>query len=223
MNLLHLAIALSCLGAVLRLPALAQTRANPVAEDSGPLRDLSTNVGAGSGPVRGSISKLPSTAGTLNDRSVRGSVSGDLVSGPVSDLSRGAVTSGRAVAGGGSVVAASVGAVKKDAESPLGEMISQPLRELGPLQEQLRSIQPLPRNAPLAEEEAGPAPAPPRVSAPQLATQPEEPTEDVGSEAADDEAEPLSPGEDDGVEQKSVTAQAAPPPAAAPTPQPTSP
>jgi hypothetical protein len=210
-NLLRVALVLSCSGVALPFPA-GQVGAQPVGQDSGPLRELSTNVRAGSGPVRGSVGNAPSNAGALRDRSVRGSVTGDVLSGPVSDSSAGAVTAGRPVAGGGSVAEVSVGAVKKDTDRPLGEMISQPLRELGPLQEQLRAIQPLPRNPPLPEEEVAPAEVEPSVRTPDVATEPQEPAAGAGSKAARDETEPEPPLEDDSDEQKSTEVQEAPPP-----------
>ena len=193
MNHLRLALVVSCLGAALHFPALGQVGANPVGQGSGPLRDLSTNVRAGSGTVRGSVSDAPINAGALSDRSVRGSVTGNVVSGPVSEISAGAVTASRPVAGGGSVAGASVGAVKKDTGSPLGAMISQPLRELGPLQEQLRAIQPLPRNAAPPAEDVAPAEAAADTGATDVATQPEEPAEEGGSEEATTESPSAAP------------------------------
>ena len=74
---------------------------------------------------------------------MRHSVTGDVRSGPVSELSVGSVTSGRPVSGSGTMSDASLGAVKKDADSPLREEISQPLHDLRGLQEQMRNIEPL--------------------------------------------------------------------------------
>jgi len=124
---------------------------------SGPVRALSTNVGDGSGPVRGSVGAGSLTAGPLGGKSVRGSVTGNVASGPFSDISAGAVTADNPMVGGGTVGQASAGAVKKDLDSPLGQMISAPLRDLGPLQDRLRAIQPLPRNGPSLDEAAPPA------------------------------------------------------------------
>ena len=62
-----------------------------------------------------------------------------MLSGPVSDVSRGPVTIGRAMTSG-SVHSISAGAVKKDIDRPLGERISDPLTELEPLQETLRAV-----------------------------------------------------------------------------------
>ncbi len=138
---------------LLMAPAVAQLPGGPVRRDSGPLAELSTNVGAGSGPVRDTGGSLrQGTARRLGGSSVRASATGDVLSGPVSDLSAGPVTAGQPVTGGGTVGQSSVGAVMKDRDSPLGEVISEPLRELGALQERLRALQPLPRNAQLSNE-----------------------------------------------------------------------
>jgi hypothetical protein len=134
---------------LLAAPAGAELPGGPVRRDSGPISELSANVGADSGPVRGSGGSLQGrTAGALGGNSVRESVTGDVRSGPVSELSVGPVTAGEPVSGGGTVGDASAGAVMKDLASPIGERITSPLRELGPLQEALRTLQPLPRNAP---------------------------------------------------------------------------
>jgi hypothetical protein len=106
--------------------------------------------------VRGSVGAGSLNAGPLSGNPVRGSVTGDVVSGPLSDISVGPVTADNPMAGGGTVGQASAGAVTKDLASPLGQMISAPLHDLGPLQDRLRAIQPLPRNGP-APEEAAPA------------------------------------------------------------------
>jgi hypothetical protein len=141
-----------CLIALLSGRVQAQLPGQPVGQGSGPVSELSTNIGAASRPVhQPGRSVRDAGTGRLSGNSVRGSVSGDLVSGPVSEISVGPVTANVPVTSS-SVGESSSGAVKKDVNSPLGEMISQPLRELGALQEQLRAIQPLPRNTPLPSE-----------------------------------------------------------------------
>jgi hypothetical protein len=155
-NRLRFTLALSWLVAVLHTPVSAETAGKPVGQGSGPVRDLSKNVGAGSGPVRGSVGPGAVNSAPLGGNSVRASVNGDVVSGPVSDITVGAVTSGRTVSGGGTVEQSSAGAVTKDIRSPLGEVISQPLRELGPLQARLRAIQPAPRTGPIPGEPSQP-------------------------------------------------------------------
>ena len=133
--------------------AHAEMPGGPVRRDSGPLRELSTNVGDGSGPVRESGGTLrEASAGRLSGNSVRGSVSGDLVSGPVSDISAGPVTSGRSMSGHGTVTDVSAGAVTKDIDSPIREGIAAPVHSLGPLREQLRALEPLPREDAAADE-----------------------------------------------------------------------
>jgi len=140
-------------------PSLAQVKGRPVGEGSGPLSEMSTNLRAGSAPVsapRRSLSE--DTAGRLGGNPVRGSLQYDVRSGPVSEVSVGPVTSGRAMTAA-PVAAASVGAVTKDAGAPLGARISEPLRDLGPLQASLRALQPLPRSADVPPPEADAASA----------------------------------------------------------------
>lgn len=150
--------------------ANAQVTGGPIRRDSGPLRERSTNVGAGSGPVRDSGGSVyEGSGGTIGGNSVRGSVSGDLHSGPVSDISRGPVTSDNPVFGGGSVSEGSAGAVTKDASSPIRASIAQPVQGLEGLQRQLQEIQPLPREELPVEEQTGEA-------TPEVPT-PEEPPE----------------------------------------------
>ena len=83
----------------------------------------------------------------------------------------------------GAVAEASAGAVKHDIDSPLGERISSPLRELGPLQQAMRVRREQAEQATLqgATEAAAPA-----IEAPAA---PEEP---VGAPAAEE----LPPGAD---------------------------
>jgi hypothetical protein len=173
-------------------PARAEVGGEPVRQGSGPLSDLSTNGGAGSGPVhqRGR-SVRDGSMGNLGGNPVRGSVTGDVRSGPVSELSVGPATESRPVTGGGTVTDSSAGAVKKDITSPLGEMISAPLHELGPLQEQLRAVQPLPRLTPLPSEVQSALDAEAQAAAQREAaaiteaTQPEAPLEQPVEESAE--------------------------------------
>jgi hypothetical protein len=179
--------------------ARAQSAGQPAGQGSGPVRELSTNVGTGSGPVRGSVGAAMNDT-PVRSGPVRGSVTGDVTSGPVSDISVGPVTADNPMAGGGTIGQASAGAVKKDMNSPLGERISQPLRELGPLQERLRAIQPVPRDAAVPPEEGvqfettGMA----DEEAPTTAQQ-DEPTEQAGEgepEAATDDDLEATPDEE---------------------------
>ncbi len=144
----------------------------PVSVEGGPLSERSTNVGAGSGPIyEPGRSVSESSAGPLSGDSVRGSATGTVISGPVSEFSSGAVTEHVPVSGGGSVETATVGSVKKDLASPLGQMTSEPVSDLRPLQEQLRAIQPLPRNAPPVDESTTEEPAADQPAAPDVTTQ----------------------------------------------------
>jgi hypothetical protein len=132
----------ACLALAARVHA--QVRSNPVHQDTGPLSDISTNAGAGSEPVhQHGRSVRDGSLGTLSGNAVRQSTTGSMLSGPVSDISVGPVTSGRPVSGGGAMRDASMGAVKKDDDSLLGERITQPLHDFRALQDQLRAIQPL--------------------------------------------------------------------------------
>lgn len=124
--------------------ASAQVR-NPgqetISEHVGPLGPVSVPVSAGSRPVRDGLGTIGETSrpmhggGPVRDRWTR-----SMRSGPVSSLSRGPMTQPRTAPHGGSVTAASAGAVKHDIDRPLGSRISQPLRELAPLQQHLRAL-----------------------------------------------------------------------------------
>ncbi|MBI4519037.1 MAG: hypothetical protein HY699_24870 [Deltaproteobacteria bacterium] len=121
--------------------ALAQAAA-PVSEAAGSVR-------------RGSLSVHEGSVGSMHSRPVRDGRGRSMHSGPVSELGAGSVYD--SVGAGGAAGELSVGAVKKDRAAPLGAPISQPLRELGALQEQLRAIEPVPLDAvssepPVAEE-----------------------------------------------------------------------
>ena len=184
--------------------APAQVRGGPVSQDGGPLSDISTNVGAGSRSVHDYGGNLGArSAGPLGGNPVRESVTGDVHTGPVSELSAGSVTASRPVSGGGTVTDSSAGAVTKNIDSPIREGIAQPLRDLGPLQERMRAIQPIPRTTPLPSEQAAEteaaAPTAPEAAPPLAAAEEAEATPAASSES--DEA--VAPGE---------PAEAAPPP-----------
>lgn len=109
-------------------------------DGAGLLSDVSTNVGHGSLSVHDGAQTLGETsggsvrsAGPVSDMDTR-----SMLSGPVSSMSRGPVYEPRSLSGG-SITEASAGAVKHDITNPLGTRISDPLRELGPLQEQMRA------------------------------------------------------------------------------------
>ena len=126
-----------------------------------------------------------------------------MLSGPVSEVSRGPVASGRTMTSG-SVHSISAGAVKKDIDRPLGERISDPLTELEPLQETLRALREgrVPAEAVEDEESAprlpavAPAPVPDLGAAPAVGEDLGEGTDggtagaDAGPPVAGDEFQP---------------------------------
>jgi len=162
-------------------PQVHQNGALPLSDVSAPVSENSTNVGAGGGSVRdGSV-------GSMHSGSVRGSSVGSVRSGPVSEGSAGPVSGSGGLVSAPDVMSvgeSSVGAVKKDLASPLGERISEPLHELGPLQEQLRQIKPLPRTA-----------THPPAQAPQMEAAPVLPPEALNPSALQETAEESGPPE----------------------------
>ncbi|MFN8641419.1 MAG: hypothetical protein U0802_07085 [Candidatus Binatia bacterium] len=133
---------------VAALPATAQVRtpgSSAVSERSGPIGGDSRPVGDGSRSMRdgartiGESSSEPSvterTGGSIRDQATR-----SMRSGPVSSISSGSMTQPRTLPDGGSMTQHSAGAVKHDIDRPLGSRISEPLRELAPLQAQLRAL-----------------------------------------------------------------------------------
>jgi hypothetical protein len=143
-------------------PAFAQVKGHPVKEGSGPLREISTNAGSGSPPVYAPDRSLRAgSAGPLSGRAVAEATTGTVTSGTFSDVSTGPVTAHLGVSGGGPPGDASVGAVTRDANAPLRAsrplpaVAAEPVYDLGPLQQQLRAIEPLPREGTTTDEEAG--------------------------------------------------------------------
>ncbi|MFQ5667045.1 MAG: hypothetical protein ACE5I7_11510 [Candidatus Binatia bacterium] len=133
-------------------PAVAQVRGRPVGEGSGPVSELSTNTGAGSKSVhRRGGNVREGNAGRLGGQPVRGSVTRDVSSGPVSAISVGPVTARHAVGTSATVTGAPAAAVSKGTDHPFGERIAAPVHDLRPLQRLLRHIQPLPRTTPLPQ------------------------------------------------------------------------
>ncbi len=136
-----------------------------ISEHVGPLGPVSVPVSAGSRPVRdglGTIGEMSAPVhggGPVRDRWTR-----SMRSGPVSSLSRGPMTQPRTAPHGGSVTAASAGAVKHDADRPLGSRISQPLGELDALQRHLRQLR-LHGDAGAVAAAAAPPAAPPPAPA----------------------------------------------------------
>jgi hypothetical protein len=108
-------------------------------EGAGPLSDISTPLRNPSVSVHDGAQTLgESSSGSVHSGPVRDSTTRSMLSGPVSEISRGPMRQPQPSLSGGSQTEASAGAVKHDIASPLGERISQPLRELGALQQQMR-------------------------------------------------------------------------------------
>jgi hypothetical protein len=148
--------------------ALGQVR-NPedalsAGDGSGPLSDVSTNVGDGSRAVHDGAQTIGETsAGSVRSAGpVSGAGSRSMLSGPVSSLSRGPMSEPRPPLSGGSMTEASAGTVKQDSSHGLGTRISDPLRELGPLQEQMRARR---QQAEQAAVQAATEPAVPPIEA----------------------------------------------------------
>jgi hypothetical protein len=110
----------------------AGEHAGPLSDVSRPLRDDSIAVHDGAATI-GESATDSARSGSIRDGGTR-----SMLSGSVSDASRGPMSEPRPPITSGAVAEASAGAVKHDIASPLGERISDPLRELGPLQKQMR-------------------------------------------------------------------------------------
>jgi hypothetical protein len=124
-------------------PLLAQVR-DPedtlsAGEGSGPLSEISRPVGEGLAVHDGALTIGETSGGPVRSGPVRDARTRSMLSGPVSEVSVGSMTHFRGLTGGGSIAENSAGAVKHDVAAPLGERISRPLRELGPLQDHLRA------------------------------------------------------------------------------------
>lgn len=190
----------------------AQVRAaddHTVSEHVGPLRPVSRPVSAGSRPVRDGLGTIGEASRSVHGGGpVRDATTRSMRSGPVSSLSRGPMTQPRTRPHGGSVSAASAGAVKHDADQPLGSRISQPLRELGPLQQHLRQLRAL------GDAEAVAAAAAPLGAAPVLPAAVEPALPELAEHA------PIADGHDAAVESPASFAEAphvdAPDPPSAP-------
>lgn len=216
--------ALLLLGLLGTLPAGAQVRTpgrGAVSEDAGPLGDDSGPVGAGSrsmyeGRTIGESSGSASPDGHPGGGPVRDRRTRSMRSGPVSSMSSGPMTQPRTLPDGGSITESSAGAVKHDVDQPLGSRISQPLRELAPLQAQLRELREHGSDAAVAAAQAPASAAPPpepvidealrRASEDEIAPEP------AADEAAPEPGEPFA---DRGVAAEDPAAAPAPTPAAA--------
>lgn len=138
-------LACICLITVFLLPSLAAhaqvrdaDKTISAGENSGPLSDVSRPVGEDSEPMHGSAT-IGESSVPVRSGPVRGAGTRSMLSGPVSEVSQGTMPHPGSLAGG-AVAEASAGAVKHDLDKPLGDRISEPLRELGRLQDQLRAL-----------------------------------------------------------------------------------
>jgi hypothetical protein len=110
-------------------------------EGSGPLSELSTNVGHDSRPVsEGSTTIGEGSVGSMISGPMRDPRPPSMITGPVSEISRGPVTSFVPVTSHVAVRDASAGAVTREAERSVGEPLLEPEQDLFALQEQLRSL-----------------------------------------------------------------------------------
>jgi hypothetical protein len=129
-------------------------------ERSGSISDVSRPLGPDSKAVHDDALTIGETSGgPVRSGPVRGPGTRSMLSGPVSESSQGPMTHERALRSGGSITEASAGAVKHDLAAPLGERISQPLRELRPLQERLRELHQQALTTPVDEAPAAEAAA----------------------------------------------------------------
>ena len=162
-------------------------------ENSGSLSDVSRPLEDSPSVHDGAQTIGETSAGSVHSGPVRDAGTRSMVSGPVSDVSRGPMYEPRPPLSGGSVTEASAGAVKHDIDSPLGERISSPLRELGPLQQAMRERRARAEQAALegATGAAAPAidpdsvPEAPVVPVPDAALIPEEPQAALDEEHTD--------------------------------------
>ncbi len=188
------------------VPAWPQMRtpgAGAVSEDVGPIGDPSQPVGAGSRSMYGS-GTIGENSEPVHSGPVRDATTRSMHSGPVSSMSRGPMSQARSAPQGGSMTEASAGAVKHDIDRALGSRISQPLRELAPLQEQLRLVR-LRGNSAAIEAEGAPPAAGADEAAPHIADQADVPPDQLppAAEVSPEDAvteQPATVGEPEGEE-----------------------
>lgn len=128
---------------VLAATATAQMR-NPdetisAGENAGTLSDVSGPLKDDSAPVYGSGTVGELSVGTVRSGPVSELDSRSMHSGPVSDVSMGPMREPRPPLASGSMTEWSSGAVKQNITDPLGTQISEPIRELRPLQNAMRA------------------------------------------------------------------------------------
>jgi len=128
---------------LLAVPAAAQMR-NPdetisAGENAGSLSDVSGPLHDDSAPMYGSGTIGELSVGTVRSGPVSGFDSRSMRSGPMSDASVGPMREPRPPLASGSMTEWSSGAVKQNVADPLGTQISEPIRELRPLQKAMRA------------------------------------------------------------------------------------
>ena len=134
--LLAVAVAVST-GAPAQVREPGQTKS--AGEDGAPLGDVSRPMLDGSNAVHDAAQTLGETSsGSMRSAPVHELNGPSMLSGPVSSMTRGPVSGTRASLTAPAVDEASTGAVTHDNASPLGERISEPLTELGPLRARMR-------------------------------------------------------------------------------------
>lgn len=140
----HAAALLALLGMIGAPQSRAEMTSGPVSQEGGPLSESSTNTRHGSGPVHDGARTLSDDRNTsLSGAPVRGSISGPLRSGAVSDATVGSVRGAGGTLRGRTVEEGSAGTVKKDIDAPLHEFSAEPLNDFGLLQHELRRVRPL--------------------------------------------------------------------------------
>lgn len=108
-------------------------------EHAGSLSEISRPLRVDSIAVHDGAQSLgEASGGSMHAAPVHAPNAPSMISGPVSSVSRGPMSGDRAPLTAPAVTEASTGAVTHDNASPLGERISEPMRELGPLRQQMR-------------------------------------------------------------------------------------
>jgi len=163
----------------------AEMTSGPVSQDGGPLSESSTNTRHGSGPVHEGARTLSDDRHTsLSGAPVRGSISGPLRSGAVSDVTVGSVRGAGGTLRGRTIGEASAGTVKKDIDAPLHEFSAEPLNDFGLLQHELRRVRPLAQDPASDAHLPGP-PGPPESDELSGTAQPPEPYDGIDPDAGE--------------------------------------
>ena len=164
------------------------------------LSDISTNVGADSRPMHdGSLTLGETSGGPVGSGPVSEMSTRSMLSGPVSSMSQGPMRGPRVSLSGGSMTEASSGAVKHDIDSPLGARISDPLRELGSLQKEMRARREQAEQAAIAgarEPAVPPLDESPRIDQPVVVEEPVREDAPLTEPESEYSADAASPGDE---------------------------